>query len=180
MIIQTRDNHQVILRKLKPDDYSRLAGYLHNLSPETKRRFGPHPFDKQSVIEFYESSDRFNGYIAIEAETQQIIAYSILKIGYLEHDSFRLQSYGITLNPSTDCTFAPSVADGWQSRGVGKSLFLHIVNEMQQIGIKRILLWGGVQSDNEKAVNFYKVHGFSILGQFEYHGTNYDMMLEIS
>jgi ribosomal protein S18 acetylase RimI-like enzyme len=38
---------------------------------------------------------------------------------------------------------------------------------------------GGVQSDNENAINFYTKAGFKMLGSFEHFGTNYDMMLTI-
>jgi ribosomal protein S18 acetylase RimI-like enzyme len=179
MISKAKNNHQIILGKLIPGDFDRLTDYLQNLSPETKRRFGPHPFDIQSIKEFYKNDSRNSGYIAVDAETQEIIAYSILKSGYLEHDRFRLQSYGLELSHDTDSTFAPSVADEWQSKGIGNNLFLYILRELQFTEIKRIILWGGVQSDNEKAVNFYKKHGFRILGEFEYNGMNYDMIMEI-
>ncbi len=142
-------------------------------------RFGPHPFDIQSIINFYKHDSRNSGYIAVDAVTQKIIAYSILKYGFLEHDSFRLQSYGLALSHLTDCTFAPSVADEWQSQGIGNSLFQYVMHELQSNDIKRIILWGGVQSDNLKAVNFYKKHGFRILGKFEYNGPNYDMLMDI-
>ena len=46
------------------------------------------------------------------------------------------------------------------------------------VGFRRTGLWGGVQCNNEKAVNFYLKHGFRILGQFEYNGWNYDMVLD--
>ena len=40
-------------------------------------------------------------------------------------------------------------------------------------------MWGGVQMDNEKAVNFYKRNDFRMLGQFTYNGENYDMIFDI-
>jgi GNAT superfamily N-acetyltransferase len=180
MIVKAKNNSPIQLRKLMHTDFDSLFDYLQKLSPETRKRFGPHPFDKQSVIDFYQSSGKLSGYIAIDIETNEIVAYSIIKIGFLEHDSFRLQSYGLNLNIETDCTFAPSVADLWQSQGVGTLLFRFILSDLEDSGIKRIILWGGVQSDNEKAVNFYWKHGFIILGQFEYNGLNFDMMLNIN
>jgi len=130
-------------------------------------------------MSFYKNDSRNSGYIAIDNETQKIIAYSILKYGFPEHDSSRLQSYGLTLNHRIDSTFAPSVADVWQSKGIGNSLFLYILRELQFTEIKRIILWGGVQSDNLKAVNFYKKNGFMILGEFEYNGSKYEMVMDI-
>ncbi len=63
------------------------------------------------------------GYIAVEENTGKIIAYAILKKGYLEHDRQRLDSYGLQTDHQTDCTYAPSVADDWQGRGIGTALF---------------------------------------------------------
>lgn len=179
MIIQAKNNRQVLVRKLTTDDIDKLSEYLQHLSPDTVKRFGPHGFDKQSVSALYQNPDEYSGYIAQDLETSAIIAYSIIKTGFLEHDRYRLQSYGLTLNHKTDCTFAPSVADDWQSQGVGNGLFQFILSDLKNRGIKRIILWGGVQSDNLKAVTYYLKNGFIKLGQFEYNGSNDDMIFEI-
>ena len=179
MIKKARNGRQVVLRRLGSDDLERLLQYLHNLSPDTQKRFGPHRFDRQSVIDFYDNLQEHWGYIAQDFETGAIVAYSIIKIGYLHHDSHRLQSYGLTLDEKTDCTFAPSVADAWQSQGVGNGLWEFMLGDLKTKGIRRVILWGGVQSDNEKAVNFYKKNGFRLLGRFEYNGWNDDMILEV-
>lgn len=178
MIIQAKNNQFYFLRKLNLSDIDNLYCYLQNLSTETKNKFGPHRFDKDSLWEFYGNNSNV-GYIAQDDETKKIIAYSIIKTGYLEHDFPRLQSYGITLSHLTDCTFAPSVADDWQSFGVGNNLFKFICSDLQSIEIKRIILWGGVQAENLKAINYYKRNGFYILGQFSYNGENYDMCFDI-
>jgi diamine N-acetyltransferase len=179
MILLAKNNRQFSLSALNPEDFDRLTDYLQRLSLETLRRFGPHKFDKLSIVELFMNSNYYHGYIAQDTETLEIIAYSVVKIGYLEHDSSRLRSYGLIPDHETDCTFAPSVADQWQSLGVGNSLFKYILSDLKTRGIQRIILWGGVQSDNFKAVNFYIINGFRTLGQFEYNGQNYDMILEI-
>lgn len=179
MIVTSKNNRPVLLRKLNPGDFDKLVNYFQHLTPETLRRYGPHKFDKQSLIGIYQNSDEFKGYVAVDMETSEIIAYSVIKVGYLEHDSSRLKSYGIIPDPKTDCTFAPSVADEWQSRGIGNSLFHFMLSDLKTYGIKRIILWGGVQSDNTKAVNYYLKNGFSKAGEFEYYGMNFDMTREI-
>ncbi|MDO9255833.1 MAG: GNAT family N-acetyltransferase [Bacteroidales bacterium] len=180
MIIQSKNNRQVLLQRLTADDIDKLTGYFQKLGTETLKRYGPHGFDKQSLSELYKNAGNHAAFIAEDTETSEIIAYSVILSGYLEHDSFRLQSYGLTLNHVTDCTFAPSVADEWQSQGIGNSLFHFMLADLKLNGIKRIILWGGVQSDNQKAVNYYLKNGFRILGEFEYYGLNYDMILEIN
>ena len=180
MIAQTKNNRKILLRRLISADFDKLSDYLHQLSPETLRRFGPHGFDKEAIRDLFENTHTHIGCIGLESETSEIIAYSILKIGYLEHDSFRLQSYGLALDMETDCTFAPSVADAWQSLGVGNCMFQFVLSELKALRVKRIILWGGVQADNDKAVNYYLQNGFRILGEFEYNGRNFDMISEIA
>jgi hypothetical protein len=178
MQIEAKNKQQVFFRRLNSNDLDYLFDYLQNLSTETKKRFGPHNFDRQSIIDFYDLKTNI-GYIALAIDTNEIIAYSILKIGYLEHDSSRLQSYGMKLDNNTDSTFAPSVADLWQSCGIGNKLFQFILSDLSKTEVKRIILWGGVQTNNEIAVNYYNKNGFKTLGQFAYNGDNYDMVYEI-
>lgn len=179
MIFITKNNREVELRKLSAEDLEDLAAYLQNLSQETKSRFGPHGFELEALKQVFLDSNDFLGFIAAEMSTGKIIAYSIVKKGILEHDRYRLESYGLQLDSVADCTFAPSVADDWQSKGVGKALYNFIINDLKSKGFRRIILWGGVQAGNEKAHEFYKKIGFATLGQFEHNGWNLDMVKEI-
>ncbi len=179
MIIETSDNRQVFLRKLNSNDLDNLLSYLENLSMETKKSFGPHQFDKQSVIDFYDNPDIHLGYIAEAIDSNEIVAYFIIKLGYLESDYHRFFSYGIKLDNKADCEFAPSVADLWQSSGIGNKLFHFILSDLIIAGVKRIVLWGGVQADNERALNYYKKNNFVQAGQFYHNGENVDMFLNI-
>jgi len=178
-IVITKNKKQAILRKLNPGDLDLLHVYLQKLSAETKKRFGPHKYDKESIIDFYKNSDTLLAYVGIDMETKEIIAYFLIKTGYLEHDHKRFESYGIELDNMTGCTFAPSVADDWQSCGIGEQLFHYILSDLKTKGIQRIVLWGGVQMDNEKALNYYKKNHFKTAGQFTHNGENYDMMLDL-
>lgn len=180
MVVNTKHNKTVLLRKLTADDFDRLHLYLQNLSNESKRRFGPHPFDKESIISFYSTGSGNTGYLAECLETKAIVAYAIIKTGYIPHDAYRFQSYGITLNNDTDCTFAPSVADEWQSCGVGNAMFTFILEDLKDTTINRMILWGGVQASNIRAVNYYTKYGFKKTGSFhDNNGENYDMYFSI-
>ena len=179
MITETVDHLAIDIRPLVSSDFKNLLVYLEILSDGIRRRFGPHLFDRQSVMDFYENGDQNRGFLAIDTKKNAIISYAIIKQGFLVHDQPRLQNYGLKLDNQTDCTFAPSVADMWQCIGVGKAMLHFIISDIQQKGIKRIILWGGVQSDNEQAKNYYLKAGFKVLGYFEYHGQNEDMILEL-
>lgn len=180
LITETKNNRPVILRRLVTADIDKLVNYLHALSAETKSRFAPHSFDKQAVLDFYNTANNNTGYIAEDVTNSNIIAYTIIKTGFLRHDSYRLQAYGLQLSIITDCTIAPSVADEWQSCGLGKLLYNYILQHLKAKGICRIILWGGVQAGNHKAVSFYKGLGFVELGGFEYNGWNLDMINDIT
>ena len=180
MLTETKDHRQIELRHLNNNDFDNLLTYLNHLSHETKRRFGPHPFDEISVRNFYLSSCQYQGFIAVDTPTNAIVAYAVIKRGFLVHDQSRLLDYGIKPDDLTDCTFAPSVGDLWQNAGVGKALLKFIISEIKTAGIKRMILWGGVQSDNERAKNYYLKAGFKVLGHFEYYGENEDMILDLN
>jgi len=162
----------------RSSDLAGLVDYLAHLSPTTRQRFGPHPFDEAAILRFY--SDPFDvwGFLAKSAETGAIVAYAPVKRGYLEHDRPRLEAYGLSLSQHMDCTFAPSVADDWQGQGLGGQLFNFIQTELQARGIRRVILWGGVQTSNADALRFYGKMGFRVLGGFEYEGGNWDMVKE--
>ena len=180
MIVWLKNNRPVKLRHLQAHDANRLFQYFDNLSLETRQRFGPHSFDRDTVKNICDNPTvnewRF---IAEDTDDNTIIAYAIIKKGYLMHDASRLSSYGLQLSDHSDCTFAPSVTDAWQSSGLGSKLFEHILEQIRQEGFTRIILWGGVQSNNEKAVKFYLKYGFRVLGEFENNGRNSDMVKEI-
>jgi GNAT superfamily N-acetyltransferase len=179
MTMTTLSGREVHLSAFEWKDADRLTEYYEHLSELSRKRYGPHRFDKQSIIDLYGKRGGHQGYIARETGSPAIIAYAVIRLGYLEHDLERLKSYGLEMNVETDSVYAPSVADAWQSCGVGNGMFLFILEELKRIGITRVILWGGVQADNEKAVGFYKKHGFQTLGEFEHNGINLDMMLEI-
>ena len=176
MIITTKNNRQVLLRLFHINDIDLLLVYLDGLSTVTKCRFGPHGFDRHSVIDFYKPVNNVEGFIGIDIATGNMVTYAVVKKGFLLHDQHRLESYGIKLNAFTDATYAPSVADEWQGIGIGNMLYQFIVNHLKSYEITRIILWGGVQAANEKAVLYYKRNGFKELGIFEYNGSNIDMI----
>ena len=160
------------------NDLRKLEIYLKNLSQETKNRFAPHGSELCELEKLF-FTDEYVGFISEIHNCDILVAYAVLKKGIVEHDRFRLQSYGLKLDSSLDCTYAPSVAEDWQSQGIGSALYQFVINYLKSNGFRRIILWGGVQATNEKALNYYRKYGFVELGSYEYYGQNYDMMKEI-
>jgi GNAT superfamily N-acetyltransferase len=170
-------NESIHYRPLIIDDLENLEAYLKALSTESKNRFGPHGYDLNSLRHIHNPNGPFKGFIAENFARNFPIAYAIVKTGYLDHERDRLQGYGWELRDATDCTFAPSVSDKWQGKGIGRSLFEHVLTNLKKEGYERMVLWGGVQISNQRALKFYKKLGFMELGTFEYAGTNIDMAL---
>jgi len=178
MTVFTKQNKPVIIRKLLANDLELLLTYLYHLSPATVRRFQPHPYHKEDVMNFHHHDDH-EAWIAVDPSCDQIIAYAVVKKGCLQQDFPRLQQYGVTIFHDDCYTIAPSVTDEWQSTGVGQLLFNYILAEMKNRKVKQLILWGGVQTDNFKAVSFYQKNGFRSLGHFQYNGLNEDMILPL-
>lgn len=153
----------------------KLIEYYNHLNESTKTRFFPHAFNNNTLKELFNNENYF---MFIALYKQDIIAYSICKIGWLAYEQERLNRYGLTEYPHNDIVYAPSVADDWQGKGLGGSVFQYLTNDVKSTyTIKRIFLWGGVQKSNINAIHFYQKHGFKILGYFDCNGKNVDMML---
>lgn len=166
-------------RALNSSDENRLFDYFHQLSPLTKSRFGPHPFDWETIQALCKGEYKDYKCLVGVSPKGSIVAYTVIKKGYLEHEVPRLSKYPITLDNSFDYTLAPSVADDFQSKGIGSLMLDSLFKELAKEKARKVILWGGVQESNEAAVRFYKKHGFVTLGTFLNHGRNLDMMKEL-
>jgi diamine N-acetyltransferase len=182
VLVTLKNNTSVDIRLLKQDDADLLFTYFENLSAETKLKFGPHSFDKNTVhlMCLFLSPDILR-YIALEPATNKIIAYMLIRKGLIEADKNRLQKNNIFIDKGTACSFAPSVSDEWQGTGLGSKLFSFIETDLKKnTTYKTILLWGGVQASNLNAVHFYIKNGFIRKGNFLHNNMdNLDMLKEL-
>ena len=180
MKIQARDGRTAVIRLLQESDKEALYDYLQNLSPESRSRFGPHPFDQQTIDKICEQPDKnIQRYIALD-ESNIIVAYMLIQQGMIEADQQRYAERNQFVDYDTTVTYAPSVADAWQSSGLGTAMVDIIENELKNRGIRHIVLWGGVQATNLKAVNFYKKKGYRYIASFWLDNKdNHDMIKEL-
>ena len=113
----------------------------------------------------------------ITADDRDIVGYLLVLFDLIPADRNRYRDLGLELSAETDCTLAPSVADDYQSKGVGNWLMEKALTVCRSMGKKRVVLWGGVQERNGRAVNFYTKFGFERVGEFMHNGImNYDMI----
>ena len=170
----------MILRLLEPGDADAFGTYLEALSEESRNRFGPHPHTMEEAVKLCSEIDisKYMRFIAL-ADDRLVIAYLILIPGVSDPTKKRYQGYGCELDGDSDCTFAPSVADEYQDRGLGTVLFGEVREVAQELGFQRMVLSGGVQVPNLRGVHYYEKLGFKKVGEFTTRVENLDMMLEM-
>jgi GNAT superfamily N-acetyltransferase len=179
---------QVTFRPLMPGDAEILGRYFLGLSEETRRLYGPHPFDRATADRLcaqidYAHTIRMLATVGTGSQglEEQVIAYFILRLGVSESEKERYRQAGIVLDFQTDCSLAPSVADAYQDQGVGSLLIDHLFSTARRLGYERMVLVGGVRGTNDRAIHFYRKHGFDTIGTFEHpdEPVNYDMIVEL-
>jgi diamine N-acetyltransferase len=178
-----RSGATVVLRPLEPDDSEWFAAYLAGLSEETARRWRPHPFDRETAEAICASLDPADvaRMVAVvgAGDDARIIGYVLLKMGALPSDRERFAKLGLAVEPTVSASLAPSVADEYQDQGVGSLLMGRVLEIAQRLGLRTIVLWGGVQATNERAKHFYRKWGFRKVGEFFTDKDNDDMILEL-
>jgi diamine N-acetyltransferase len=181
--VSLRTGEQATLRPLQPDDALRLGAYFTALSAETRSRYGPHPFDQttaDAICAALEPADILRMVATVPHHGEErIIAYFLLKHGLWENDRERYNRLGIPLDTETDSTLAPSVADDYQDQGVGSLMIRHVLRVAAMLSRQRLVLWGGVQATNVRAIHFYTKSGFIKVGEFYTNMNNHDMILSL-
>lgn len=175
-----------ILRPLEPNDISKLGTFLLNLSEETKRNivsadgYLPPATELCDAINKY---DKLRFVVETNPETgreDRIIGLMEFSFDIPDSDIERYKKAGIMLDQETDCRFGPTIADDYQNKGLGSKLFPYVVQIARRFGKKRIILWGGVLKDNERAIHYYEKQGFKTVGTyFDGDEEMLDMILEL-
>ena len=181
MIVSLQNRKKVRVRLVRQDDMESLYDYLQLLSPESRSRFGPHPFDLGTVHAIFDQPDStIQRYVAIDATENNIIAYMLISQGMIGADQQRYSERNQYFDPATTVTFAPSVADAWQSSGLGTAMANIIEEDLRKKNIRHVILWGGVQATNFKALNYYTKLGYRYIDSFWFDDKdNHDMMKEL-
>ena len=161
-------------RPLLADQAAALGAYFTGLSQATRRVYGPHRFDQETADGFCAALDsahtlRMLAWIEEEG-VERIVGYFVVELGVRAGDRRRYEALGLVLHDETDCTLAPSVADAYQSEGLGSLMMQHLLGILPRLGRQRMLLWGGVRADNPRAVPLLHQIWFSARGRFRGRG----------
>jgi GNAT superfamily N-acetyltransferase len=182
-LVRLRSGEEVLIRLLREDDGAWLAAYLEGLCAETCSYYRPHPFDRETadrICDSLASSDKLR-FVALSRSDgdDRIVAYVPFKLGVRDADRQRYAARGIELDAETDTTIAPSVADEYQGAGLAGAIVRYLVDHSRALGRTRMVLWGGVQARNARAIAFYRKCGFREMGEFWTDQNNFDMLASL-
>ncbi|WNI20589.1 GNAT family N-acetyltransferase [Streptomyces sp. ITFR-16] len=176
------DGPEVTFRPLVPGDAEPLAAFLAALSPES-RRFSTHGgHDLAAAVELCDAIARYDKLRLVleEVPSGRITGLLELSLDLHPSDIDRYRRSGIPLT-ATDCRFGATLADDHQGKGVGTQVFPLVADVARRFGRRRIILWGGVLTDNPRAIRYYEKNGFRPVGAFTgADGTrSLDMILDL-
>ena len=178
--LRAGDGTPFAARLLRSDDDDALGVYFDGLSEATRGVYGPHPFSSDHARLLCAEIDRTSLLTFLAIVDDEVTAYFLLQLGVRDGDRKRYAEHGPPLVDDDTCTFAPSVADAFQERGVGSAMMPLVLGTARQLGRRCIVLWGGVRGDNPRARHFYEKFGFRHVGHFSAGGLdNHDMILDL-
>lgn len=169
-------NGELILRTLEGEDGAALSDYFAGLGPETLRRFQPHSLTTAMAHQICGSPDTRQSRFVVEREGR-IIAYFILDREMSIHETNRYREHGIMLESGLDFLFAPSVTDEFQGKGIASLAMPRLLSWARSAGARSLVLMGGTQATNARAIAFYEKFGFQRFGGYQTEIFNHDMRL---
>jgi len=174
--------HDLTFRFLRPDDVERLSDFFKNVSEATKRVYGPHHFTDavaQARCRARMTDDDLS-IIAVN-EAGEVVGYCVYLRGFTESDLKRNGFHVRAYDAGDVITVAPCVKEGLRGGGMGGMLLRFAAYEARREGRKALVLFGGVRSDNVRALRTYQSVGFRILGFWPHPNcpANYDMALDL-
>lgn len=180
--IRLPDGQPALLRLIRPEDAAILGTYFERLGAQTRRLYAPHPFDRPTAAALCDAIDHAEAMRFLLTrptdQGEEVIAYFIVKRGVYEGDRQRYAARGMILEEATTCSLAPSVADEWQSRGVGSVVLDAVLAVVRGLGFRRMILQGGVRAENPRGIRFYEKNGLVRVGDFRVRDLeNHDMIL---
>ena len=179
--VTDRFGQQYHLRALAAGDAARLAIYFEGLSAATRTRFGPHPLTAAYAFELCDEPDpAVARFVLLTANERAIVGYFIIDFGPAPHEALRYADQGITLETGLDPTFAPSIADAQQDSGLASAAMPYLIAAAQARGARSMVLMGGAQASNARAIAFYAKQGFVPCGGYWSDQYNHDMRLLLS
>jgi len=180
--ISLSTNERLLFRPLVPVDIDLLTEFLEGLSLETRKLSTFDSYNNHMAAELCDAIDKYDKlrFVLVD-EKGEIVGLVEFTFDIPIEDIERYAAYGVNLIPEVTCRFSPTLADTYQSRGVGSLLFPFVIKIARALEKQRIILYGGVLADNIRAINYYQKHGFVKSGTFinSDNKETVDMMLDL-
>lgn len=163
-----------VLRHLAAHDTPALFDFFESLSPASKRRFQPHPLTLDAARGLCEAASSSTLRLVVLAHSR-IVAYFILEPQVSPHEVGRYRDHGIELEAGKDWMFAPAVTDRLQNEGIASEAMPHLLTMARAAGARSLVLMGGTQATNARAIAFYEKFSFKRHGGYQTEVFNHDM-----
>ncbi len=165
--LQTQSGEKITLRPLLHSDIEGLTSFLEILSTETRRLSTFDSYDKVTAIELCNAISKYDKLrFVLESQSKEIVGLIEFTLDIPQNVIDKYITYGLTLNTEYTCRFGPTLADKYQSQGLGTLLFSYVVKIAKLLVKKHIILYGGVFANNIRAIKYYEKHGFKIAGKY--------------
>ncbi|MBL7991721.1 MAG: GNAT family N-acetyltransferase [Candidatus Kapabacteria bacterium] len=171
--------YRYTLRAVSVNDAIPLAEYFTALSEDTKRRFQPHPLTSHYASILTQSPSE-TAIRTILLDGSKVIGYFILETAMSPHEAGRFAEHGIELVSGLDVLFAPSILDEYQNKGLASEVMPILIDFLKRKNFRSLVLMGGTQETNRRAIAFYEKFGFVKCGGYQTEFFNHDMQLVIS
>lgn len=152
-------------RSLRPDDVEALGDFYNGLSQRSREFWHRHPDGAALAKQHCDDIDRYDKLRLILEHSAKIAAVFELSFSIPQGDQERFAAYGQSLSEATDVRFGPCVLDSVHGSGLAPVLLRHTAAIARREGRRRLVLWGGVQIENERARRFYLREGFVEVGR---------------
>lgn len=156
-------------------DVDIIVNFYQQLQEATRRLYAPHPMDRETILQQIADPAYL---MLVSFIDDELAGYQVFLKGAFIWERDRYKQYGIILDQHT-ASYAPVLGDPFQGRRLGAKMLEQALPLLKAAGITQLILWGGVQCANIRAVNFYLKNGFRIVGYFDWEGANYDMISTI-
>lgn len=174
-------NKKLEFRPLMSSDGHELTAFIRMLGNETLRFYSYKDDPSDISNELIDAIAKYDKLRFILLDGREIVGLFELSFDIPESDRVRFENYNIKLESKYDCRFGPVLRDEYQSLGIGSQILPLILSIARKFNQKRILLWGGVHSDNVRAIRYYEKNRFKKLGVFTNQDdlTCYDMIRDL-
>lgn len=166
-LIETYEGESLILRPLVPEDVVALTDFLQNLTEKTRKLSTFASYDAVMAQELCDAINRYDKLrFVLDSTEKKIVGLLEFSLDIPAGDSERFKEYGFDLSSNTDCRFGPTLADTYQDKGVGSKILPSLFDLAKRFGKERMILFGGVLAENQRAIHFYLKKGFVLAGEF--------------